>query len=368
MELLDLFIKKISSRETVYVRNQNKQIEKLIKMAHSKGMKTKDLLKILSVNNATFQSWRRGEGIPISKIKEINSFSLEIIGEPIINESNILIGVKKSHHNIRIPRLNEELCYLVGYLCGDGTLLLNAKRRENRVEFDDICKEFLLEIASIIKNQFNIKNYTFGKDNKHNCYCLRFNSKLLLLFFNKIFEIPIGKKKGKLHIPKIIRESSFVRDFISGFFDAEGHIYYNPQRRYYHIVLAQRDKHFLQEIKEVLYNSFNISATLCKNDRLLITNKQNFIKFISQFNLRHPDKLSRIKLALDRKSTAKTIRLSQIKFKILEELEHVNTTRELSQKLNRTRRTIYYHLRELERLGKIKGKRIGSRLEVIWKK
>lgn len=295
MNLVKLFIENLKYDDNVYIRGLGTYVKNLLNK-----LGIRKLRKILNTESSNIYSWTR-QGIPVKKIKDINELYIKQFKKPI-PYYNAYFSVIKSPHNIKLPlKLSSKLCYLVGYLIGDGTIRIK-NNKEYRIEFDDISKDFLLSIAKIIIKIFNINKYGLSKDRIHNCYCLRFNSKLLVLFFIIVFKIPSGKKKNKIKIPELIRKSKFLKDFVCGFFDAEGSIYYNPKHYYYNIVLTQKDKRMLKEIKDIL-QLYGIPVTRLTDDKLVITRKQNFLNFISKFKLKHPDKISRIKLALKRKST-----------------------------------------------------------------
>lgn len=360
MKLFDVFIERIDN-VNLYVRSLGDDVAELVKEAHVANITISSLANRLGVKQNVIYQWKK-QGIPMSKLEALNKIFLDILKRPI-DKNKILLGIEKSHHSISIPELNEELAYLVGYLSGDGSLL--SYKGDLRVEFDDISKDFLEYISELVSNLFKIKKVKPVKDNVYNCYSLRFNSLLLTLFFHKVFELPVGKKKGILHIPESIEKSRFIKNFIAGFFDAEGSIHYTSKGGY-QIIFSQKDRRFLEELKPLI-ESLGISITSIKDDRIVITKKENFIKLISILKLRHPDKTSRIDLAIKEKSTVRTSRISIIKQKIIEELmSRPQTSKELAQKLNRKRRTVWRHLRELERLGEVKGKRIKQHTEVIW--
>lgn len=303
MGLFNIFIKKICKEEEIYVRGLKREIENLISIAHEKGIKIVNLERTLRIRKDAIYEWKRYGSIPFPHFNQFNQLFSKLVGCSI-DKNNLLLGLRFSHKNIKIPELNTELCYLVGYLYGDGTL--SSHKETPRVEIYDSSRIFLQKIALSFKRLFNIDAYTLRKDRRgRSCYCLRFNSKILLLFFNKIFEMPIGKKKGKLHIPKVIKNTKFVRDFIAGLFDSDGHVYHTIEYGY-RVTLAQSDKKILEEVAKILI-LYGIRSKITNyrpySYELKISNKYNFERFISIFRLKHPDKTSRIKLALKRKST-----------------------------------------------------------------
>jgi hypothetical protein len=307
-KILNIFMERVHEDVEIYVRGLRNKLENLISVAHKKGIRTVELENVLKLRRDTLYDWKKNGSIPFSKLKQFNEIFSDIIGTNV--SKNILIGLRFSRNNFRIPELNADLCYLVGYMYGDGTL--SSHKTTPRIEFYDSNKIFLNYIASLVQTLFNIKNYKLRKDKRAKCYCLRINHKLLLLFFNKVFEMPIGRKKGKLHMPQVIKRSKYINDFICGFFDAEGHFYHDP-RYGYKITLSQSDKFILEEIKNILESlgvkSIKVTEYRKGSYELRIPRKEEFIKFTAIFTSRHPDKVRRITLAIDGKSTVENPRV-----------------------------------------------------------
>jgi len=302
LSLFDVFIKKTENDE-IYVRGLNREIKKLVFYFRKNNIRVWQLEEALGIKKHSI-NWWYDQGMPLSHLFNIKKIYNNTFKKGL-PQKNIILSLRGSHHNIKIPKLNRKLAYVTGYLYGDGTL--SSYKKGERLEFYDISKEYLEYTASNITNLFNIKTYSIKKDKRKECFQLRFNNKLLVLFFNKVFEVPIGKKKGKSKIPEIIKDSSYVLDFISGFFDAEGHVYYTPEYGY-RISCAQCDNLFLKEISDALFKlkiANKITNYRSRIYELRISNKENFYKFLSIFKLKHPAKTSRIKLALEKKSTIK---------------------------------------------------------------
>jgi len=156
---------------------------------------------------------------------------------------------------VSLPKnISKELAYLLGFLFGDGCLTDFRKARVNRnrsmypIQIAVNTKQCADEILFLFKKVFDLN----GKIYDLNCNCKEFfiHSKVLYIFLNKICEMPIGKKKGKLRVPKIIKDSpiEFKSNFIAGFFDADGFL--SVKRR--SIVIDQADDRILMEIADLL--------------------------------------------------------------------------------------------------------------------
>ena len=123
-------------------------------------------------------------------------------------------GQKNSQKKVRVPFfVDENLAYLAGILISDGHL---SKRC-----IDISCYSSLLEnkIKRIFKQLFKKKVTGSGR--------IYISNKFLPFFFNKVFQIPIGKKAKIVEIPEIICKSPLpiVSSFIRGLFDGGGTVY-----------------------------------------------------------------------------------------------------------------------------------------------
>jgi len=171
---------------------------------------------------------------------------------------SLYFSVEKGR-KIKLPTdITADLAYLIGYVIGDGCLSGKnlIKRSQFRIRIASDTKKFLNQIINPLFHQlFSIKGRIYKITNSQ-CYELSVQSKVLYLFLNKICDIPIGKKKGKLTIPTIISKGSkkIKFAFISGFFDADGCIYEKQKA----IIFAQADRKFLTMLRRLL-NNLNIN-------------------------------------------------------------------------------------------------------------
>lgn len=122
-------------------------------------------------------------------------------------------GKKGKSKAINVPdEIDEDLAYLAGAIISDGHL--------SKSSVDISC--FEEGFAKAVKSRFIAK---FGKSNSYyggnRVYlCNIFTP----FFFNKVFEIPFGKKHSIVKIPRIIFKSDekVIASFIKGLFDGDG--------------------------------------------------------------------------------------------------------------------------------------------------
>jgi len=298
--LQELFLKQ--NIKDIYIKGLENYIRELRNKAKENNIKTKEIENRLNIRKYTFNWWYR-QGFPLNIFDKLNKIYFELTRKELpINE--ILYSCKGTRHkSLRLPeKLNEDLAYLMGYILGDGHL--SNYKKSLRLELYDVCKEHIINMKSLFKRYFNINRVYIFKDRGN--FVLRINSKVLLTFLNKIFEIPIGKKE-KIKIPLIIKEKDLIKEFIAGFFDAEGCIYHNKKYGY-SLTISQYRKEILEEIKDYL-KSIDIYSKIRENRassfELKIPRKENTLNFSKKIKLKNPNKILTLNKFLKGENTMK---------------------------------------------------------------
>lgn len=225
-------------------------------------------------------------------------------GENIILENNIA-RVPRSPYKIKLPKIDSELAYLTGYHLGDGYLEdyednYNKNRKPNyEITYADKYKEQIDIINSIFRNKFNINLIIYTHKNQQK-WVGKIHSKVLVSFFNTVLNIPKGKRT-KLEIPGWIFENKeFLRNFIAGFFDAEGCISLGKDKKF-KLGMVNKDRQFLEELRDLIKQNFNVNfpSPYKKFNQdcweMRTGSKINIKNFIKEINIRHPDKLIKSK-------------------------------------------------------------------------
>lgn len=274
-----------------------------------KGWGSAELVyKYLNTPRRTFYGWLNGSPIPISKF-----FKLVNLWESIFNRSTdyiINLAFKESEYfsvakgkRVRLPKeTNIEFAYLIGYILGDGCLVDFRKKKVSTGSFKYEIKlasdreDFAIDVIKFLFKKIfdlDIKIY----QTKHKMVEIFIQSKVLYIFLNKICDVPIGKKKGKLIVPSIFKKDSedIKSGFIAGFFDADGCIYEKNKLIYF----GQADKNFLIEISQLLLELNMLTRPIYKKEKELgityeLGLRSNSIqKFIDTVPLRHPNRIRR---------------------------------------------------------------------------
>lgn len=122
----------------------------------------------------------------------------------------------------RIPLIiDEKLACFIAAIIGDGHLNIDKMQ----IRIDGFNKDLLDAFKSLSKMLFDrMFNITSWLEKEKPRYCLRMDSKALYLLFNKVFEIPYGKKSDIVKVPNyiFIQNKSIKAAFIIGLLVTEG--------------------------------------------------------------------------------------------------------------------------------------------------
>jgi DNA-binding transcriptional regulator WhiA len=181
-------------------------------------------------------SWKQGRyPIPIVKLKKLLLFWRDVcnLSDKDLNAFYDVAFQKatsfkafKSPVNIKtIKCLDSKLSYLIGIIYADGSLsnCWKTLKKKGKFRFEisitDESKENLEFINKLLKGVFGIKTNVKTAYNGR-WYRILFSSSILHRLLNAVFEMPMGYKKGKLKLPKIILSSNveIKKYFLKGFF------------------------------------------------------------------------------------------------------------------------------------------------------
>jgi hypothetical protein len=160
---------------------------------------------------------------------------------------------------VLLPRvMTSDLAYLVGALFGDGCIYSHTKgklgqKSRYRVQITNESKEYLQSIIlPRLRHIFGIKSAILVRGDG-NWYTLIVHSKVLYIFLKNVVKMPVGRKKGKLVIPPLIKQClTAAVAFLRGLFDTDGWISeissVKPS-----LGLSQSNDRFLKDVKEMLF-------------------------------------------------------------------------------------------------------------------
>jgi intein/homing endonuclease len=201
------------------------------------------------------------------------------------------LDIKNKTEPINLSNLNEEkLSELLGILAGDGHL--SKINYEVSVTCDIVRDDdyILNYVAPLFRDLFNVNAKIKRQPNGGAIRCV-VNSKLLSEYLVKVFDIPLGKKKGKLHIPpQIFKNKNLLKFYLRGLFDTDGSFYIRRKKNMV-INIASRDVQHLDEVKRSFSKLGYTPSVGGKN--LFIYNQNQIIRFFNEIgssNSKHQQK------------------------------------------------------------------------------
>lgn len=119
--------------------------------------------------------------------------------------------------------MNKDVAFLSGLVIGDGNLMKNAFR----IRIEMVSKEILEMGKEKFWKTFSLSPRLIPLKSRFNwkqTFKIEIESKPIWIFFNKLLDIPCGKKSDIIKIPQIILESDkeCLKQFIVGLFLADG--------------------------------------------------------------------------------------------------------------------------------------------------
>lgn len=282
-----------------------------------KFMRKRALLGILAWKNNTWP-------IPIFKLKELLLLWKEVCNKSWKEHNDLYEEVyqKAEYFKARcspvninvIKSIDAKLTYLLGIIYADGSLrnIWLTYKREKRFRWEITVTEELSEnldvIVQLLKEVFsirtNVKAIYGGR-----WYRILFYSMILFRIFNKVFEMPMGYKKGRLRVPKIIKNAPFKikKYFLIGFFDGDGWCSnFNRKKRFTPtLAVNQSSKEILEDLNEILKEAgLNFHINIAKRNSYkwytLVTKDRKQIKrFQEVFHFRYSNKKERLKVLVE---------------------------------------------------------------------
>lgn len=233
----------------------------------------KFVINSLNVRRRIIDNWR----FDISPIPITVLFDLLELWKNTCNKSQIDFDDKfdkffyntksfsvRKGHNVKLPMvLTPKFAYILGYLLGDGCLkdyrkyIFKRGTPQYPIHFASDSYHFANKILCPYFSEVFGINPRIYKMSTEECFEILIGSKVIYYFLNKVCDMPLGKKKGKLVIPSIIKQApkEIQVNFVAGFFDADGCIYVKRKE----IGIAQADKRFLEELSKLI-KSFGIET------------------------------------------------------------------------------------------------------------
>jgi len=261
----------LSQREKVKLFNSAKE---------KTGFSFNKLYPLLRISRTSFFNYySRGWAIPL---KVFNN--LENLAKMKMTNYKIIIKSLFLRNNIKIPKLNKSLAEIIGTLNGDGHI--SKYNYEINIVSDVKEEDYHNYLRNLFKKNFGIMPSSFIL--KGNTIKLRAYSIDIFNALTKKYDLPIGKKKGKLRVPKLIKNSKgFIIGYLKGLFDTDGTIYVRRKKDMV-IEISNIDKIFLKEVANLL-GDLGFSVSVNKTHISIYQKNQihKFFKVIKPANPKH---------------------------------------------------------------------------------
>ncbi len=208
-----------------------------------------------------------------------------------------LIYISNRLKSLQFPKLSEKFAEFLGALAGDGHLGQNPSALVITCH-KVLDLEYVQHLAVFFKGFFGHEPTIYFRKNV-NVVNLRFYSKELVSWFSKTFDLPVGKKKNRLHIPKqILKKREYLISYIRGLFDTDGCIsrHHKKWKSGGMLEIISADKGHLKEI----YRAFiRLGFTTSIGYKSVIIYRKDeihkFFKVIKPANKKHLDRYSKFK-------------------------------------------------------------------------
>ncbi|MFQ6020505.1 MAG: LAGLIDADG family homing endonuclease [Candidatus Aenigmatarchaeota archaeon] len=251
MEIRNYLIKLGKTNQNIYIHGITSLVSEILEMLKLK-ISISDLSKELSVHKSLIYKWKKST--PIS-IRNFIYLCKRLSNTKYIDEAYKIMSGFSSRNGkiIQLPRrLNNKLAYLIGVIIGDGGI--TTERATITISSKD-----LRVIKTIVDNTFNVESKII---NYRNYSVLSFTSIPIKQFLMYVFDLPEGKKKNNIRVPKIIKDAPLLLqiNFIRGLYDSDGSLSMRKDGRRT-LAIKQSTKILLKDVLDIL-NKANIKAKI----------------------------------------------------------------------------------------------------------
>ena len=200
---------KLGNNNSLVIYDSIKLMQSLRKELNlSRGIITKKF----NINPGTYDSWFNKNNIPFYRFKQI----IEASGKSLdLIKNKVKFTIITSSKSVKFPdSTSDDLMELYGFLSGDGWI------DKYGLKFSNFDKEVIERYNLLVKKVFNVEAFNCIVGRQDHC------SKLLKLFFEKIFNFPLKAKSSNLCLPDFVFKcpDSEIASFIRGLFDCDSHI------------------------------------------------------------------------------------------------------------------------------------------------
>lgn len=158
-----------------------------------------------------------------------------------------------------------EVAYVIGFFMADGCV----EPKLNRISIELSMKDY--DHLLNIKNLMGSENPICIKKTRYSCGLYIHNRKMV----NDIMKMGvIPNKTTRCRLPII--EDKYFYDFLRGYIDGDGSIYYNGNTKVLSILGNYK---YINDIKNEIYSKFNLSSIILEHNKKMNTKKCYRIKY-----------------------------------------------------------------------------------------
>lgn len=137
----------------IIVNSSRDSVRNLLNKLETKFINKKDVSHYLSVDPSTVRRWKRNGQIPLPLIVKLRELFPNETKE-VTNMSSFL-SLQKSSQKVKIPEINCNIGYVIGYISGDGHLRNPLKNRQWEAIIESWTdKNILKTINKILQENF----------------------------------------------------------------------------------------------------------------------------------------------------------------------------------------------------------------------
>jgi len=305
--LLDLTDKEDGKENSVYLRNVEDFIEEIWGEMVTDNWKELDVRRLirdeLGVSVGVFYGYKNNrKSISIGMLYRLlilwkrycnkTDYELQQKWDKIFN-SEIYFTTHSKHQKTYLPKfITPKLCYLIGWMVGDGHLRGGDGRYLIKIS-EKNKQQLELILRPLIKDLFGIDVPIFIGYGRG--YRIQFGNKTIYRFLSKILKVRVGE------IPTIVESMNVTckKYFLMGVFDSEGCVIKSRNR----LTITQSKRSFLEYIIRLL-NELDVypnGPTFHKTKlgewySIRVESKKEFLKFARRVGSNHIDKSRLMKM------------------------------------------------------------------------
>lgn len=219
-----------------------------------------------------------------------------------LNDDFILVRGYKSKNVVKIPKtITPNLAYLIGCILGDGHIATPLKRKKGGCYWiiGMTCENKYADIVSdMIFNVFSYRPIISPHKRGAKCVDVKIHSIIIHRYFNRVFGIPYGPKRGKTPwVDDVCKSKNIFRHFLAGLIDTDDYVSFK------YAAIIQKDKTFLEKVKtnseKILGIKFKGPTPNRKIDGNVVgwwirINKSNLKEFIEEIPLKYRAPLAQL--------------------------------------------------------------------------